>query len=237
MSLNVGRGDPSDKRGYLQLIKDVRKETFKYVTIKSSFKDTGLWPFNGELVPDQIDPKWENEPIIQIWGHSSATPDTETSSSAINSPPNTRQRFSKIEDKLTSLFEDEEPDPPKIKKHVNRVIKGRKQAVADLNLANETIKKLQKHRIPNPKTRRTIKGAPKYPLSSISGNSKTQPRSLTESRVDVRFEDGSARRRDYWRHANIALKAAELAKGRTDYMDENDELFPIVDKDGMVGDK
>lgn len=111
------------------------------------------------------------------------------------------------------------------------------QAIADLNLANQTIKKLQKHRMPTPKSRRIIKGASKSPLSSISGNSKVHRRSLRESRVDVRFEDAQARRRDYWRRANIALKEAELARGGTDYMDENNELFPLIDKDGMVGDK
>lgn len=230
-------GDPSDKRGFLQLIKNVRKETFKAATIKSSFKDTGLWPFNGTLVPNQIDPQWENEPTIRILGHSSATPETEISSSATNSPPNTRQRFTKIEDKMTSLFEDEEPDLPKIQKHIKRAIEGGKQVITELNLANQTIKKQQKHRIPNPKSRRIIKGASKSPLSSISGNSRAHRRALTDSRVDVRFEDAQARRRDYWRRANNALKEAEIAKGGTDYMDENDELFPIIDKDRMVGDK
>lgn len=98
---------------------------------------------------------------------------------------------------MISLLEDKELDLPKIQKHIKRAIKGGKQAITDLNLTNQTIKKLQKHRIPTPKSRRIIKGASKSPLSSISSNSKIHRRSLKESRVDVRFEDTQARRRDY----------------------------------------
>ncbi|KAJ5835639.1 hypothetical protein N7447_001665 [Penicillium robsamsonii] len=37
-------GDVDDKRHFLQMIKTVRKDTFKARTVKSSFYDTGIWP-------------------------------------------------------------------------------------------------------------------------------------------------------------------------------------------------
>ena len=74
-------------------------------------------------------------------------------------------------------------------------------------------------------------------MSSISSNSRAYRCALTDSRVDVWFKDSQARRRDYWRRANVVLKESEIVKRGTDYMEENDKLFPILDKDGMVRDK
>lgn len=37
-------GDINDKRHFFQMIKTVRKDTFKSQTIKSAFADTGIWP-------------------------------------------------------------------------------------------------------------------------------------------------------------------------------------------------
>lgn len=81
-------------------------------------------------------------------------------------------KVSKIEDKLETVFESKELDLPKIQKHINRAISGGKQMVQDLNLANSTIKKMQKRKNPVSKSRRIIKRASKSPLSSIQGNSK-----------------------------------------------------------------
>ncbi|CAG7999756.1 unnamed protein product [Penicillium salamii] len=109
--------------------------------------------------------------------------------------------------------------------------------VQDLNLANSTIKKMQKHKSPLSKSRRIIKGASKSPLSSIQGNSKIRRRCTDESRVDIRFDIRSARVQDYWRRANEALKEKEEASGGKDYIDTENELFYMVNRDGMVGDK
>lgn len=227
-------GDVDDKRNFLQIIKAIRKDTFKSRTIKSAFRDTGFWPWNPSIVTDLIDPHWEDEPILQMQGESS---DTELPSSRTNSPPDTHQRFSKLEDKLETLFEDEELDLPKVQKHINRAISDGKQALQNLTLAKSTIKKMQNHKIPTPKSRRIIKGASKSPLSSIQGNSKIRRRCTDESKVDIRFDLRTARVSDYWRRANEALKEKEEALGGKNYIDTESELFSIVNKDGMVDDK
>ncbi|CAG8405861.1 unnamed protein product [Penicillium salamii] len=72
---------------------------------------------------------------------------------------------------------------------------------------------MRSHKIPTPKSRRIIKGASNSPLSSFLVNSIVQRCSLEESRLDLQFEDGNARRRDYWRRANEALKGKEEASG------------------------
>ncbi|CAG8206862.1 unnamed protein product [Penicillium salamii] len=109
--------------------------------------------------------------------------------------------------------------------------------VQDLNFANSTIKKIQKHKNPVPKSRRIIKEASKSPLSSIQGNSKICRRCTDKSRVDIRCDLRSARVQDYWRRANEALKEKEEASGDKDYIDTKNELFSMVNRDGMVGDK
>lgn len=224
-------GDADDKRNFFRIIKTVRKETFKSSTIKSSFKDTGLWPFNAKIVPDQIDPHWDNEPIVQFFGHT-PSPETEILSSITNSPPDSHQRFSKIEDKLETLFENDELDLPKVQKHITRAISGGKAMVQELNLAKQTIKKLQSHKMPTPKSRRILKGASKSPLSSISGNARVQRRSHLESRADIRFEDDVAIRRDHWRCAHEAFQEKQNASGITDHIDVNNELYFFIDREG-----
>lgn len=218
------------------MIKTVRKDTFKSRTIKSSFYDTGIWPWNPHIVCDQIDPGWEDEPVIEIYGHT-PSPEVEIPSSITNSPPNSDQRFSKIENKLQTIFENDEPDLPKVQKHIKRAIQGGKQAIQDLALAKQTIKKMQSHKIPIKKSKRIIKGASKSPLSSIAGNSRVHRRCTKESRLDIRHENGNARIRDYWLRANQALKEKEEALGGRDYLDAENELFQFIDPDGMVVEK
>lgn len=92
-------GDVNNKRHFLRLIKTVRKDTFKSRTIKSSFYNTGIWPQNPHIVCDQIDPSWEDELVLEIYSHT-PSPEAEIPSSVTNSPPNSDQRFSKIENKL-----------------------------------------------------------------------------------------------------------------------------------------
>ncbi|CAG8370298.1 unnamed protein product, partial [Penicillium salamii] len=79
--------------------------------------------------------------------------------------------------------------------------------------------------------------ASKSPLSSIQGNSKICRRCTDKSRVDIRCDLRSARVQDYWRRANEALKEKEEASGDKDYIDTENELFSMVNRDGMVGDK
>ncbi|CAG8349793.1 unnamed protein product [Penicillium salamii] len=79
---------------------------------------------------------------------------------------------------------------------------------------------MQKHKNPVSKSRLIIKGASKSPLS-----------------VDIRFDIRSTRVQDYWRRANEALKEKEEASGGKDYIDTENELFSMVNRDGMVGDK
>lgn len=227
-------GDVDDKRNFLRIIKSVRKETFKSRTIKSAFRDTGLWPWNPDVVTNKLDPHWENESVIQILGHT-PSPEAEIPSSITNSPPDSHQRFSKIEDKLGTLFENETLDLPKIQKHINRAISGGKQAIQDLKLADQTIKKMQNHKNPVPKSRRIIKGASKSPLSSIQGNARVRRRCTKEQRLDIRFEDGNARKQDYWRRANEAMKEKEEAVGGRDFLDIEDKRFHLIDGDDMVG--
>jgi hypothetical protein len=218
------------------MIKTVRKDTFKSKTIKSSFRDTGLWPYNLQIVCDQIDPGWEDELVLEMYG-CTPSPDREFPSSATSSPPNSDQRFSKIENKLQTIFENDEPDLPKVQKHINRAIRGGKQAIQDLALAKQTIKRMQSHKIPIKKSKRMVKGASKSPLSSIAGNSKFHRRYTKESRLDIRHEDGNARIRDYWLRANQALKEKEEASGGRDYLDADNRLFKFIDPDGMVAEK
>lgn len=227
-------GDVNNKRHFFQMIKSVRKDTFKSQTIKSAFADTGIWPWDPKIVPDQIDPGWEDEPILEIYGHT-PSPDAEIPSSQTNSPPNTPHRWSKIENKVETIFKNDQPDLLKIQKYVKRAIRGGKQALQDLNLAKQTIKRMQKHKIPVKKSRRIIKGASKSPLSSIAGNIRVHRRAANENRVEIRREIGNARIRDYWYRAQQALKEKEEASGERDYIDENSELFKWVDPDDMLG--
>jgi hypothetical protein len=218
------------------LIKTVRKDTFKSRTIKSSFYDTGIWPWNPHIVCDQIDPGWEDEPVLEIYGHT-PSPEAEILSSVTNSPPNSDQRFSKIENKLQTIFENDEPDLPKVQKHINRAIHGGKQAIQDLALAKQTIKKMQSHKIPVKRSKRIIKGASKSPLSSIAGNSRVHRRCTKETKLDIGNESAHARIRDYWLRANQALKEKEEASGGRDYLDVEDEVFKYVDIDSVVAEK
>lgn len=55
--------------------------------------------------------------------------EAEIPSSVTNSPPNSDQRFLKIENKLQTIFENDELDLPKVQKHINRAIRGGKQAI------------------------------------------------------------------------------------------------------------
>lgn len=152
-------GDVDDKRHFFRLIKTVRKDTFKSSAIKSAFKATGLHPFDAKIVCDAIDPHWEDERILKTYGHSDDSDDIP--SSKTNSAPNTPHRFTKIETQLDPIFEDDKPDLPKIKKHLRRAVSGGRQALEDLHLAQKTIKKMQKHKIPGKKSRRFVKGAAK----------------------------------------------------------------------------
>jgi hypothetical protein len=110
------------------MIKTVRKDTFKSQTIKSAFADTSIWPWDPKIVPDQIDPGWEDKPILEIYGHT-PSPDAEIPSSQTNLPPNTPYRWSKIEDKVETIFKNDQPDLSKIQKYVKRAIRGGKQAL------------------------------------------------------------------------------------------------------------
>lgn len=129
------------------MIKTVRKDTFKAQTIKSSFRDIGLQPYDLYIVCDQIDPSQEDEPVLKIYGYT-PLPDREFPSSATNSPPNSDQRFSKVENKVQLILENDEPDLPKLQKHIDRAIRGSKQAIQDLALIKQTIKRMQSHKIP-----------------------------------------------------------------------------------------
>ena len=44
-----------NKVEFLACIQDIRKQAFKVDTIKSSFKKTGIWPFNPQVVLEKID--------------------------------------------------------------------------------------------------------------------------------------------------------------------------------------
>ena len=55
--------------------------------------------------------------------------------------------------------------------------------------------------------------------------------------MDIRFETGNARVQDYWRRANKALKEKEEASGGKDYLDTKNELFSMIGRDGIVGEK
>jgi hypothetical protein len=196
---------------------------------------------DSHIVCDHIDPSWEDEPVLDMYGHTrTPSPDGEFPSSATNSPPNSDQRFSKIENKLALIFEDAENIDSHlrtIQKHTQCAIEGGKQAIQDLALARSTIRKMQSHKIPIKKSKRIIKGASKSPLSSIAGNSRVVRRCTKESMMDIQKESGDARIRDYWHRANQALKEKEEAQGGRDYIDVNDPLFKFVDIDGLVGEK
>lgn len=174
--------------------------------------------------------------MIEIYGHT-PSPEAEIPSSVTNSPPNSDQRFSEIENKLQTIFESDEPDLPKVQKHISRAVHGGKQAIQDLALARQTIRKMQSHKIPIKKTKRIVKGASKSPLSSIAGNSRVQRRYTKETKKELRDESANARIRDYWRRANEALKEKEEAVGGTDYIGNDDYLIRFVNTDGMVDEK
>jgi hypothetical protein len=134
-----------------------------------------MWLWDLHIVCDQIDPGWEDELSLEIYGYT-PSPDREFPSSATNSPPNSDQRFSKIEDKLAPIFEDpknKEIDLLKVQKPLKRAIQGGRQALQDLPLAKSTIKRMQSHKIP----------VKKSPLSLIAGNSRVQQRLTKESRI------------------------------------------------------
>lgn len=67
-------GNADRKRDFFRNIKGVRRNAFKSQTIKSSFRDRGIWPFNAKLVLNAIDPNWGNEPTLQIFNSPSPPP-------------------------------------------------------------------------------------------------------------------------------------------------------------------
>ena len=46
-----------NKLEFLAAIKTIRKQTFKYQTIKSAFRATGIWPLNPNIVIDKLPPE------------------------------------------------------------------------------------------------------------------------------------------------------------------------------------
>lgn len=222
-------GNTDDKRDFLRLIKSVRKNAFKSQTVKSSFRDRGIWPWDGSIVCDTIDPHWEDEPVLQIYG--TPSPPREFPSSATNSPPDTDQRFSRLEDKLGTILEDSEPDLAKVQKYLKRAIRGGKLALQNASLAQKTITKMQSHKNPNQKTKRWVKGKTKSPLSSIAGNMLVQHRRKAENKHDIKLIRSDARQRDYWHRAQLALQEKTIAERNTEDVTEDQAEFSFTDRD------
>ncbi|KAJ5543800.1 hypothetical protein N7494_005079 [Penicillium frequentans] len=89
----------SAKRQFLEDITLIRKKAITPRIIRSAFRDTGIWPFNPNIVIGPIQKRWDerhaNDPILELLGH---TP--EPQSSPIISPPQTVEKLNRMGIKL-----------------------------------------------------------------------------------------------------------------------------------------
>lgn len=110
------------KIGFLSTIENVRQEAFKTSTIQSAFKNTGIWPFNPEVVLRKVE---ERRPRIR-------TPSPPPPSSSNNTPVTLRQ-INKVADKIKSSLQDGELTIiPEFAKTINCFVKGSLAAATEM---------------------------------------------------------------------------------------------------------
>jgi hypothetical protein len=208
----VAWGGSNEKRDFFNNIDGIRRDALRTKTVLSSFRSTGIWPWNPKQVLNNLG-QYSDEDDTLRW-YDEPLPAREFSSSATNSPPNTYSRLSRLEDKVFPLLDDPNPDLQKIRKHVRRAIDAGKASLQNAELAEMSLSRALATKTPGrkPVSKRWVKGANKSPLSSISGNSRVQERLQKEEESKLRKWQKDARR-----------MAAELADKEVEEMAETEE--------------
>lgn len=140
-------GSVTDKKDFLHQIHTVRMQTFTTSTVRHAFKHCGLWPFNPEVICQDLQPYDGPDLVVYDRGkdyelpewdfhHSRPVPveergegDPETpppaSSSTINSPPTTVAKLQKNITKARESFpNNDSPELNKLKRRVERIWEG-----------------------------------------------------------------------------------------------------------------
>ena len=102
---------------FLSCIEEVRRQAFKESTILTSFKKTGIWPFNPQ-------------PVLKILEERQAkkTPSPPSSSGGLHSSPFstplTLRKMNKVADKLEDFLEEDQHLDPEFAHDIGRFIRG-----------------------------------------------------------------------------------------------------------------
>jgi hypothetical protein len=186
-------GSVTEKRDFLRQIHGVRIQTFKDRTIRHSFAERGIYPFQPDLVLEPL--KRAKEPTPELRIHRDTPPPP--SSSATNSPPTTisklRRSINKAQNALQGLNEDLDIVSPKLNSRLERIFQG-SLIQAELNAQREDdISRILRNRehLKAKKTRRQVKaiGA----LSVKDANRRIEAREVEETEKEWRRIRKSAR--------------------------------------------
>jgi len=117
-------GDPSDKRDFFRDIALTREQAFTPGTIRSGFRNCGIWPFNPKVVLKKLEAKQPQYPDLQVFGDDTGWLDS-TTPPPISSPldaPTTPRTVQRSTDKLKQrLATTETPIPGDLQRMVERL--------------------------------------------------------------------------------------------------------------------
>lgn len=117
-------GDASDKRDFFRDVASTRGQAFTPGTIRSGFRNCGIWPFNPKVVLKKLEAKQPQYPDLQVFGDNTGWLDSTTPppiSSPLDAPttPRTVQRSTdKLKKRLTTT---ETPIPEDLQRMVERL--------------------------------------------------------------------------------------------------------------------
>jgi hypothetical protein len=173
-------GSVHDKSDFLRGIPAVRSDTFKQRTIRSSFVDRGIYPWDpSKIIQPLLDAK-EPTPELQIFEGTPPPP-----SSATNSGPDTIRTFRRSVDKLQHQAQEIEL-PESFAKRLNRVLK---KSVISKEVEAQQTADIENHINPNRsqnknKTKRRI--GESGPLYVKQANRKIEDRTEEERQRVIR---------------------------------------------------
>jgi hypothetical protein len=179
-------GSVSQKSDFLREIHGIRMQTFKDRTIRHSFAERGIYPFQPKLVVDSLKKAKEPTPELRIHGETPPPP----SSSPTSSPPTTisklRQSINKAQNALQDLTEDLNTLNPKLTPRLQRIFQG-SLIQAELSAQQgEDLSRVLRNRehLHAKKTRRQVKaiGA----LSVKDANRRIEAREVEETEKEWR---------------------------------------------------
>lgn len=137
------------KLEFLSIIQQVRDQAFKASTIKSAFKKTGIWPFNPQLVIQQL--------VDRAPAHTPSPEPAGLPSSDFSTPVTLRQ-INKVAGKLEGILKEEELDD-ELSYNLSRFIRGSLIAATELIQTKRDLSKTKKAERAN-QLRRASKNKP-----------------------------------------------------------------------------